>query len=123
MGLLVVIAYRNSGEWLTTGDFIREAAKDGVSLTPGQIAVRLQMLSGNAPMIKKAFQRNELTRIKLSVSVKNKSGIPRQTIYAYTFNPRGTVKITGALGFARVENLSKAAFVGVSFTKRNEEEE
>lgn len=99
MGLLVVIAYRNRDKWLTLNDFIAEAAKDGVILTDKNVSAYLIRLSGYQPGLLPSYQRNELKRKGSKMN------------YLYRFNVRGTIRIRGALGFTRVENITKARFV------------
>ena len=116
-GLLVTIAYRNMGKWLTVTDFVNEAAKDGVMLDGMHTSVKLASLSGNSKRLLPEYQRDELLRKPAEAQTRVGSGnIPH---WAYMFNVNGTVRIKQALDHTRVNNITLARFISppVSVTR------
>src|ERR1035437_2965578 len=103
-GLMVIIAYKNKDIWLSVGDFKREAARDGVLIPRNTLFFMLATLSGLRFDIMPAYRRNELIRKPVTDKDRIKYGWDERVKHQYKFNIRGTIRIKGALGFARIEN-------------------
>lgn len=111
-GLFVIIAYKNRYRWLTMVDFIAEALKDGVVVSPYTASPTLQDLSGNTKYIAPGYRRDELLR-----RATQRTDVNSRTAWEYKFNDGGTMRFKGALGFTRVERISKAVFVSTKIKR------